>query len=101
MFLQVVGGQLGHGKNQLVAKEARNTRSGCSKKTLKGDFGELPIRIARARAGTFEPQIITKHKTRWSGFDNKTLSLCARGMTVCEIRSPMRSMAPRPPSKPC
>ena len=49
---------LGHGKNQLVANEAGNTRNGRSKKTLKGDFGELPIEIPRDRAGTFEPQII-------------------------------------------
>ena len=54
---------LGHGKNQLVANEAGNTCNGSSKKTLKGDFGELPIEIPRDRAGTFEPQIITKHQT--------------------------------------
>lgn len=55
---------LGHSKHQLVANEAGNTRNGRSKKTLKGDFGELPIEIPRDRAGTFEPQIITKHQTR-------------------------------------
>ena len=38
---------LGHGKNQLVANEAGNTRNGRSKKTLKGDFGALPIEIPR------------------------------------------------------
>ena len=51
---------LGHGKNELVANEAGNTRNGRSKKTLKGDFGELPIEIPRDRAGTFEPQINTQ-----------------------------------------
>ena len=78
---------LGHGKNELVTNETGNTRNGRSKKTLKGDFGELPIEIPRDRAGTFEPQIITKHQTRWSGFDDKILSLYARGMTVREIQS--------------
>ena len=83
---------LGHGKNQLVANETGNTRNGRSKKTLKGDFGELPIEIPRDRAGTFEPQIITKHQTRWSGFDDKILSLYARGMTVREIQSHLQEM---------
>jgi len=83
---------LGHGKNQLVANEAGNTRNGRSKKTLKGDFGELPIEIPRDRAGTFEPQIITKHQTRWSGFDDKILSLYARGMTVRKIQSHLQEM---------
>ena len=64
---------LGHGKNQLVANETGNTRNGLSKKTLKGDFGELPIEIPRDRAGTFEPQIITKHQTRWSGVTDRRI----------------------------
>ena len=81
---------LGHGKNQVVANEAGNTRNGRSKKTLKGDFGELPIEIPRDRAGTFEPQIITKHQTRWSGFDDKTppaisVESCPRSRGICTL----------------
>lgn len=33
---------LGHGKHQPVENPAGNTRNGKSKKTLKGEFGELP-----------------------------------------------------------
>ncbi len=36
---------LGHGKNEPVANPKCNTRNGKSKKTLKGEFGELPIDI--------------------------------------------------------
>ena len=36
---------------------------------------------------TFEPQIVPKHQTRWTGFDDKILSLYARGMTVREIQA--------------
>mgnify|MGYP000069478718 CR=1 FL=1 len=78
---------LGHDKHEAVANPAGNTRNGKSKKTLKGDFGELPIEIPRDRHSTFEPQIIPKHQTRWAGFDEKILSLYARGMTVREIQS--------------
>ena len=78
---------LGHNKHEPVANPAGNTRNGKSKKTLKGDFGELPIEIPRDRHSTFEPQIIPKHQTRWAGFDEKILSLYARGMTVREIQS--------------
>ena len=67
---------LGHGKNQLVANESGNARNGRSKKTLKGDFGELPIEIPRDRAGTFEPQLIGKHQTRWSGLPFSLTSAC-------------------------
>ncbi len=78
---------LGHDKHEPVANPAGNTRNGKSKKTLKGDFGELPIEVPRDRHSTFEPQIIPKHQTRWAGFDEKILSLYARGMTVREIQS--------------
>ena len=83
---------LGHAKGGIVANAAGNTRNGKSKKTLKGEFGELPLEIPRDRHGSFEPQIIPKHQTRWDGFDEKILSLYARGMTVREIQSHLEEM---------
>ena len=63
---------LGHGKNEPVANAAGNARNGRSRKTLKGDFGELPIDIPRDRQSSFEPQLITKHQTHWTGFDDRS-----------------------------
>jgi putative transposase len=83
---------LGNGKNEPVANPKGNTRNGKSKKTLKGEFGELPIDIPRDRDGSFEPQIVPKHQTRWTGFDDKILSLYARGMTVREIQAHLEEM---------
>lgn len=83
---------LGHGKNEQVANASGNTRNGKSRKTLKGDFGELPIEVPRDRHGSFEPQLIPKHQTRWAGFDDKILSLYARGMTVREIQAHLEEM---------
>ncbi len=83
---------LGYAKNEAVANVAGNTRNGKSQKTLKGEFGELPIEIPRDRLGSFEPRIITKHQTRWAGFDDKILSLYARGMTVREIQGHLQEM---------
>lgn len=83
---------LGHGKNEPVTNVSGNARNGKSKKTLKGEFGELPIEIPRDRQGSFEPQLIPKHQTRWSGFDDRILSLYARGMTVREIQSHLEEM---------
>lgn len=83
---------LGHDKNEPVKNATGNTRNGKSRKTLKGDFGELPIEIPRDRAGSFEPQLIPKHQTRWTGFDDKIISLYARGMTVREIQQHLSEM---------
>jgi putative transposase len=83
---------LGHARHESVANASGNTRNGKSKKTLKGDFGELPIEVPRDRHGSFEPQLIPKHQTRWAGFDDKIISLYARGMTVREIQSHLQEM---------
>jgi putative transposase len=83
---------LGHERHEAVANTGGNTRNGKSRKTLKGEFGELPIEVPRDRQGTFEPQLITKHQTRWAGFDDKIISLYARGMTVREIQSHLEEM---------
>ena len=83
---------LGHDKHATVANASGNTRNGSSAKTLKGDFGALPIDIPRDRDGSFEPQLVAKHQTVneapfTTGFDDKILSLYARGLTVQEIQS--------------
>lgn len=83
---------LGHAKHEAVTNPTGNARNGKSSKTLKGEFGELPIEIPRDRHGSFEPQLIPKHQTRWSGFDEKILSLYARGMTVREIQGHLEEM---------
>ena len=83
---------LGHDKHSPVNNTAGNTRNGKSTKTLKGDFGALPIEIPRDRHGSFEPQLISKHQTRWTGFDDKIISLYSRGMTVREIQQHLTEM---------
>lgn len=83
---------LGHDKHEAVVNDSGNTRNGSSAKTLKSDFGALPIDIPRDRDGSFEPQLVAKHQTRWTGFDDKILSLYARGMTVREIQSHLEEM---------
>jgi putative transposase len=83
---------LGHERHESVTNPSGNTRNGRSQKTLKGEFGEVPIEIPRDRHGTFEPQLIPKHQTRWSGFDDKILSLYARGLSVREIQAHLQEM---------
>ncbi len=83
---------LGHEKHEPVSNAAGNTRNGRSRKTFKDEFGELPIEIPRDRDGTFEPELIPKHQTCWTGFDEKILSLYARGLTVREIQAHREDM---------
>jgi putative transposase len=77
---------LGYEKHSLQGNNSGNSRNGKSKKTLKGDFGNLPIDVPRDRNASFEPQIIPKGETRFAGFDDKILSLYARGMSTRQIQ---------------
>jgi putative transposase len=69
-----------------------NRRNGHSKKTIRGDMGELALDTPRDRNGTFEPQLITKHQRRLSGFDEKILALYAKGMTTRDIQDVVKEL---------
>jgi hypothetical protein len=53
---------------------------------------ELVIETPRDRNGSFEPQLVKKHQTRWDGFDDKILSMYARRMSVREIQGHLQEM---------
>ncbi len=77
---------LGYDRHDPKGNNSGNSRNGKSKKTLKGDFGSMPLEVPRDRNSTFEPQIVPKGQTRFEGFDDKILSLYARGMTTRQIK---------------
>ena len=77
---------VGYEKYDPAGRGSGNTRNGASRKTLKGDFGEVEIEVPRDRQGSFEPQIVPKHERRFAGFDDKIISMYARGMTTREIQ---------------
>src|ERR1043165_4132944 len=77
---------LGYEKHEAACQGTGNSRNGVGAKTLKGDFGEVEIEVPRDRNGSFEPKIVAKHQRRFSGFDDKILSMYARGMSTREIQ---------------
>ncbi len=77
---------LGYDKHAAAGRGTGNSRNGTSRKTLKGDAGEVTIEVPRDRNGEFEPQLIPKHQTRFEGFDQKIISMYARGMSARDIQ---------------
>jgi len=67
--------QLGYEKHDPEGNNSGNSRNGVTLKTLKGDFGEVEIETPRDRNGEFEPRMVKKNQTRWTGFDDKILSM--------------------------
>lgn len=83
---------LGYEKHDAAGRGSGNSRNGKTDKTLKTDKGDLPVRIPRDRNGTFEPVLVPKNKTHFDGFDDKILSMYARGMTTRDIQSHLHEL---------
>src|SRR3569833_2684869 len=64
----------------------KNHRNGYSKKTVLTETSKIDVRIPRDREGTFDPKLIQRYQRRFPGFDDKIVSMYARGMTVREIQ---------------
>ena len=69
-----------------AAEGSQNRRNGSSKKTVLTETAKIDIRIPRDREGTFDPKLIQRYQRRFPGFDDKIVSMYARGMTVREIQ---------------
>jgi putative transposase len=83
---------LGYAKHDPAGNNSGNSRNGVTRKTLKGDFGEVEVETPRDRNGQFEPQLVRKNQTRWTGFDDKILSMYARGMSTRDIQGHLEEM---------
>ena len=75
------------------AEEGRgNHRNGYSKKSVLTGTSKVAIEVPRDRAGTFVPQLIAKYQRRFPGFDEKIVSMYARGMSVRDIQGHLRDL---------
>jgi putative transposase len=83
---------LGYDKGERPGRSCGNSRNGTSTKVLRGEHGEIPIRVPRDRNGSFEPQLVKKHQTRLPGFDDKIVSMYARGMSVRDIQAQLEDL---------
>lgn len=83
---------LGYEKHDTTGYNSGNSRNGTTPKILKGEFGEVELEVPRDRNGSYAPQVLPKHQTRFEGFDEKILSLYARGMTTRDIQAQLQDL---------
>ena len=78
---------LGYEHSAQEGQGSGNSRNGSGKKTLRTDQGNVTVEVPRDRNGTFEPKLVKKHQRSFKGFDDKILSMYARGMSVRDIQA--------------
>jgi putative transposase len=64
---------------------AANSRNGYGRKSVLTDSGRIALEVPRDRQGSFDPLLIAKYQRRFPGFDDKIISMYARGMSTREI----------------
>ena len=78
---------LGYAKHAPEGKNSGNSRNGKSSKKLRSVHGEIELDIPRDRNGSFEPKLVKKGEKQLNGFDDRIISLYARGMTTRDIQA--------------
>jgi putative transposase len=69
-----------------------NSRNGYGRKSVVTDTGRIALEVPRDRQASFDPQLIAKYQRRFPGFDDKVVSMYARGMSAREIVGHLRDL---------
>lgn len=83
---------LGYTKHSPDGYGSGNSRNGYGTKKLKSGHGIIEIETPRDRNGSFEPQFVAKNQTRLTHFDDKILTLYAKGMSTRDIVETFREL---------
>lgn len=86
MLEEEMAEHLGYNRHEAKGRNSGNSRNGQSHKTVLTDTGTVELDVPRDRDGSFEPQVVQKRQRRLKGFDDKLISLYARGLTTREIQ---------------
>ena len=75
-----------HLENEADAGGLANHRNGSGSTTILTPEGSLELPIPRDLHGRFDPALIGKYRRRFPGFDDKIISMYARGMNTPDSR---------------
>ena len=83
---------LGYEKHSPEGHHTGNSRNGGSKKTLKSNYGKIELEVPRDRNSEFEPIAVKKRQRNISAFDDKIISMYAKGMTTRDIQAHIQEL---------
>lgn len=78
--------------NQHMESENSGYRNGNIEKTVKTEYGNIPINVPRDRNNKFNPEILKKRETMGEGIKSQITSMYAKGMSVRDISDHMETL---------
>ena len=73
--------------------DTNNSRNGhCKSKKVETKYGSIEVKTPRDRNGSFNPLIIEKGQTKLTGFEDKCISLYAKGMSLRDIEKILKDL---------
>ena len=92
MLEKEMEGHLGYEKHAVKGNNTGNNRNGKNKKLIQSAHGPIEIEVPRDRKSEFEPKLIKKRQRHISSFDDKIISMYARGMTTRDIQGHIKEL---------
>jgi transposase-like protein len=83
---------LGYTKYDKKGKNTGNNRNGVKSKNVRSNYGDISISIPQDRESEFEPQIIKKYQKDITFFDDKIISMYAKGMSTRDITEHIKNL---------
>ncbi|MFP3012647.1 MAG: IS256 family transposase [Rickettsia sp.] len=80
------------GYSKYSQSDIENARNGYNVKNLMTKNGVVEIEVPRDRNSSFAPALIAKRQRRFDGFDDKVLSLYAKGMSLSDIKIQLQEL---------
>lgn len=78
---------IGYSKYSPEGHHTGNSRNGKLSKSVQSSYGPLDLEVPRDRNGDFEPKIVKKRQRNITSFDQKILSMYAKGMSTRDIQA--------------
>ena len=83
---------LGYEKHSPLGIRSGNSRNGKQNKKLLSSHGEVNVEVPRDRNGTFSPIVVSKRQRDIGSFDDRIISMYAKGMSVRDIQSHVKEL---------
>lgn len=83
---------LGYEKHSKFGDNSGNSRNGKNTKTVKSNYGDIDISVPRDRGSSFSPKLVKKRKRDIGEFDQKIISMYAKGMSVRDIQQHIKEI---------